>query len=63
MAHASPPPLPACPGISPLMHLCRLYIRKTVGKQRLGGIQYLHLPTELKKYLLYQSDLRQDVMP
>ncbi|XP_053184922.1 ankyrin repeat and SOCS box protein 9-like [Scomber japonicus] len=45
-------------GISPLIHLCRLFIRKTVGKQRLGRIHDLHLPTKLKKYLLYQSDLR-----
>ncbi|KAM7380456.1 hypothetical protein PAMP_003749 [Pampus punctatissimus] len=49
-------------GISPLMQLCRLYIRKTVGKQRLGGIHGLHLPTELKQYLLYQSDTRGDLM-
>ncbi|XP_078030665.1 ankyrin repeat and SOCS box protein 9-like isoform X1 [Epinephelus lanceolatus] len=43
-------------GTSPLMQLCRLNIRKTVGKQRLGGIHDLHLPTEVKQYLLYQSD-------
>ncbi|XP_071395073.1 ankyrin repeat and SOCS box protein 9-like isoform X1 [Centroberyx affinis] len=43
-------------GESRLMQLCRLYIRKIVGKERLGGIHDLHLPTELKKYLLYQSD-------
>ncbi|KAG7227658.1 hypothetical protein INR49_029419, partial [Caranx melampygus] len=35
-------------GVSPLKQLCRLNIRKTVGKQRLGGIPDLHLPTELK---------------
>ncbi|XP_045910170.1 ankyrin repeat and SOCS box protein 9-like isoform X2 [Micropterus dolomieu] len=43
-------------GVSPLMQLCRLHIRKTVGKQRLGRIHGLHLPTEVKQYLLYQSD-------
>ncbi|XP_068591492.1 ankyrin repeat and SOCS box protein 9-like [Cebidichthys violaceus] len=50
-------------GASPLMQLCRLYIRKTVGKQRLGGIQDLHLPTEVKQYLLYRSDPGGDPMP
>ncbi|XP_042350986.1 ankyrin repeat and SOCS box protein 9-like [Plectropomus leopardus] len=44
-------------GASPLMQLCRLCIRTTMGKQRLGGIHDLNLPTEVKKYLLYQSDL------
>ncbi|XP_051259407.1 ankyrin repeat and SOCS box protein 9 [Dicentrarchus labrax] len=43
-------------GVSPLTQLCRLHIRKTVGKQRLGGIHDLHLPREVKQYLLYQSD-------
>ncbi|XP_070832601.1 ankyrin repeat and SOCS box protein 9-like [Chaetodon trifascialis] len=43
-------------GVPPLMQLCRLHIRKSAGKQRLGGIHDLHLPTEVKKYLLYQSD-------
>ncbi|XP_073329203.1 ankyrin repeat and SOCS box protein 9-like [Pagrus major] len=43
-------------GVSPLTQLCRLHIRKTVGKQRLGGIHDLHLPTEVKQYLLYRSD-------
>ncbi|XP_058508292.1 ankyrin repeat and SOCS box protein 9-like isoform X1 [Solea solea] len=43
--------------VSPLTQLCRLNIRKTVGKQRLEGIQHLHLPTELKHHLLYQSNL------
>ncbi|XP_078118146.1 ankyrin repeat and SOCS box protein 9-like isoform X1 [Sander vitreus] len=41
-------------GVSPLMQLCRLYIRKTLGKQKLGAIHNLHLPTEVKQYLLYQ---------
>ncbi|XP_075963223.1 ankyrin repeat and SOCS box protein 9-like [Anarhichas minor] len=50
-------------GASPLMQLCRLHIRKTVGKQRLGGIHDLHLPTEVKQYLLYQSDPGGDAMP
>ncbi|XP_040914004.1 ankyrin repeat and SOCS box protein 9-like [Toxotes jaculatrix] len=49
-------------GVSPLTQLCRLDIRKTVGKQRLGGIHDLHLPTELKQYLLYQSDSRGNIM-
>ncbi|XP_023150860.2 ankyrin repeat and SOCS box protein 9-like isoform X2 [Amphiprion ocellaris] len=49
-------------GVSPLMQLCRLYIRKITGKQRLGGICDLHLPTALIQYLLYQSDLRGDLM-
>ncbi|XP_070771186.1 ankyrin repeat and SOCS box protein 9-like [Enoplosus armatus] len=43
-------------GVPPLMQLCRLHIRKTVGKQRLGRIHDLHLPTKVKLYLLYQSD-------
>lgn len=55
------PPLPR-PGVSPLMQLCRLHIRKTVGKQRLGGIHDLHLPTGVKQYLLYQSDPGGDLM-
>ncbi|GLD69207.1 ankyrin repeat and SOCS box protein 9-like protein [Lates japonicus] len=50
-------------GVPPLMQLCRLDIRKTVGKQRLGGIHHLHLPTELKQYLLYQSDRKENLMP
>ncbi|XP_041856774.1 ankyrin repeat and SOCS box protein 9-like isoform X2 [Melanotaenia boesemani] len=45
-------------GVSSLMQLCRLYIRKTVGKQRLVRIHDLQLPTELIQYLLYQSDSR-----
>ncbi|XP_054471503.1 ankyrin repeat and SOCS box protein 9-like [Anoplopoma fimbria] len=49
-------------GASPLMQLCRLYIRRTVGKQRLCGIHDLHLPTEVKQYLLYQSDPGGDLM-
>ncbi|XP_029315165.1 ankyrin repeat and SOCS box protein 9-like [Cottoperca gobio] len=48
-------------GASPLMQLCRLYIRKTVGKQRLGGIHDLHLPIEVKQYLLYKSDPGGDI--
>uniref|UniRef100_A0A8C3G3F9 SOCS box domain-containing protein n=1 Tax=Cyclopterus lumpus TaxID=8103 RepID=A0A8C3G3F9_CYCLU len=50
-------------GASPLMQLCRLYIRNTVGKQRLGGIHDLHLPTQVKQYLLYQSDPGGDLVP
>uniref|UniRef100_A0A3P9MXK9 SOCS box domain-containing protein n=1 Tax=Poecilia reticulata TaxID=8081 RepID=A0A3P9MXK9_POERE len=45
-------------GESPLKQLCRICIRKTVGKQRLGGIPDLHLPTRLMPYLLYQSEQR-----
>ncbi|KAM4731225.1 ankyrin repeat and SOCS box protein 9-like [Anableps anableps] len=45
-------------GVSPLKQLCRLHIRKTVGKQRLGGIPDVHLPTKLIQYLLYQSEQR-----
>ncbi|XP_062259411.1 ankyrin repeat and SOCS box protein 9-like isoform X1 [Platichthys flesus] len=39
--------------VPPLMQMCRLNIRRAVGKRRLGGIHDLHLPTELKHYLLY----------
>ncbi|TKS67119.1 Ankyrin repeat and SOCS box protein 9 [Collichthys lucidus] len=45
-------------GVSTLMQLCRLHIRRTVGKQRLDGIHNLPLPTEVKQYLSYQSDTR-----
>ncbi|KAM8857226.1 ankyrin repeat and SOCS box protein 9-like isoform 1-T1 [Synchiropus picturatus] len=38
-----------------LMQLCRLSIRRTLGKTRLGGIHELRLPTELQLYLLFQS--------
>ncbi|KAM9851133.1 ankyrin repeat and SOCS box protein 9-like [Aulostomus maculatus] len=48
--------------VPPLLQLCRLYIRKVLGKQRLGGIHGLHLPTELKHYLLYQPDVRGALM-
>ncbi|XP_038149365.1 ankyrin repeat and SOCS box protein 9-like [Cyprinodon tularosa] len=43
-------------GIPSLKQLCRLHIRKTVGKRRLGGIPDLHLPKKLLQYLLYQSE-------
>ncbi|XP_068602463.1 ankyrin repeat and SOCS box protein 9-like isoform X2 [Brachionichthys hirsutus] len=43
-------------GVSPLMQLCRLHIRKTLGKQRLAEIHKLHLPAEVKEYLLYHSE-------
>ncbi|CAJ1079499.1 ankyrin repeat and SOCS box protein 9-like isoform X1 [Xyrichtys novacula] len=49
-------------GVSPLKQLCRLHIRQTVGKHRLGGIQDLHLPAEMKRYLLHQTDPREDQM-
>lgn len=39
-----------------LMKLCRVSIRKTVGKNRLSEIHDLHLPSELKHYLLHQSE-------
>ncbi|XP_047456380.1 ankyrin repeat and SOCS box protein 9-like [Mugil cephalus] len=41
-------------GVSPLMQLCRLRIRRSVGKQRLGGIRDLLLPSDLIQYLLYK---------
>ncbi|KAK6315150.1 hypothetical protein J4Q44_G00146790 [Coregonus suidteri] len=44
-------------GVSRLMQLCRLSIRKVLGKARLISIHGLQIPTELKQYLLYQSDL------
>ncbi|XP_047227112.1 ankyrin repeat and SOCS box protein 9-like isoform X1 [Girardinichthys multiradiatus] len=43
-------------GMTPLKQLCRLRIRKTVGKHRMGEIPDLHLPTKLIQYLLYQSE-------
>ncbi|KAM3862009.1 ankyrin repeat and SOCS box protein 9-like [Diretmus argenteus] len=43
-------------GAPHLLQLCRRFIRTVVGKERLGGIHDLHLPVELKQYLLYQSD-------
>nr|XP_046260537.1 ankyrin repeat and SOCS box protein 9-like isoform X2 [Scatophagus argus] len=49
-------------GVSPLMQLCRLRIRKTVGKRRLDGLHDLHLPTQVKQYLLYQSNRGEDQM-
>nr|XP_057938265.1 ankyrin repeat and SOCS box protein 9-like [Doryrhamphus excisus] len=42
-------------GVPPLMQLCRLHIRRTLGKQRLVRIFDLHLPTELEHYLLHVS--------
>ncbi|XP_061735095.1 ankyrin repeat and SOCS box protein 9-like isoform X3 [Nerophis ophidion] len=42
-------------GVPPLMQLCRLHIRRTLGKQRLVRIYDLHLPIELKDYLLHLS--------
>ncbi|XP_055727755.1 ankyrin repeat and SOCS box protein 5-like isoform X3 [Salvelinus fontinalis] len=44
-------------GVSRLMQQCRLSIRKVLGKARLSSIHGLQIPTELKQYLLYQSDL------
>ncbi|XP_056897286.1 ankyrin repeat and SOCS box protein 9-like [Takifugu flavidus] len=42
--------------VSPLMQLCRLHIRRTLGKWRLRSIDELHLPADIKRYLLYQSN-------
>uniref|UniRef100_A0A8C6WSF8 SOCS box domain-containing protein n=1 Tax=Neogobius melanostomus TaxID=47308 RepID=A0A8C6WSF8_9GOBI len=39
-----------------LMKLCRESIRRTVGKNRLSEIHDLHLPNELKHYLLHKSE-------
>ncbi|CAL1582216.1 unnamed protein product [Knipowitschia caucasica] len=41
-----------------LMMLCRVTIRRTLGKNRLAEIKDLHLPTELTHYLLHQSQTR-----
>ncbi|XP_029967274.1 ankyrin repeat and SOCS box protein 9-like [Salarias fasciatus] len=49
-------------GVAPLVQLCRIHIRNTVGRQRLGGIRDLHLPAELIQYLLFQSDLRGETL-
>ncbi|KAF3843184.1 hypothetical protein F7725_002033 [Dissostichus mawsoni] len=49
-------------GASPLMQLCRQNIRNTMGKQRLGRILDLQLPTEVKQYLLYKSDPGGDLL-
>ncbi|XP_074551439.1 ankyrin repeat and SOCS box protein 9-like [Halichoeres trimaculatus] len=49
-------------GACTLKQLCRLLIRRTVGKQRLGGIQDIHLPSGLKHYLLYQAHPVEDLM-
>ncbi|XP_053733918.1 ankyrin repeat and SOCS box protein 9-like isoform X2 [Synchiropus splendidus] len=38
-----------------LMQLCRLRIRRTLGRTRLGVIHELRLPTELQLYLLFQT--------
>ncbi|XP_054643350.1 ankyrin repeat and SOCS box protein 9-like [Dunckerocampus dactyliophorus] len=46
-------------GVPPLMQLCRLHIRRTLGKERLVRIFDLHLPTELKHYLLHLSHQRE----
>ncbi|XP_075896404.1 ankyrin repeat and SOCS box protein 9-like [Nelusetta ayraudi] len=43
-------------GAPPLVHLCRLGIRRTVGKKRLAAIQELHLPAHIQRYLLFQSN-------
>ncbi|CAB1328844.1 unnamed protein product [Coregonus sp. 'balchen'] len=42
-------------GVSRLMQLCQLSIRKILGKARLSSIHGLQIPTELKQYLLHQS--------
>ncbi|XP_030642446.1 ankyrin repeat and SOCS box protein 9-like [Chanos chanos] len=43
-------------GPSPLLQLCRLSIRKTLGQDRLREIHSLSIPSELKQYLLYRSE-------
>ncbi|KAM9710037.1 ankyrin repeat and SOCS box protein 9-like isoform 2-T2 [Menidia menidia] len=43
-------------GVSPLKQLCRLDVRRAVGRRRLGGLPDLDLPAELIGYLLHQSD-------
>ncbi|XP_028291051.1 ankyrin repeat and SOCS box protein 9-like isoform X2 [Gouania willdenowi] len=48
-------------GVFPLMQLCRMCIRRSVGRQRLSGIHHIPLPTDLIKYLLYQSALEGEV--
>ncbi|XP_024142576.1 ankyrin repeat and SOCS box protein 9 [Oryzias melastigma] len=45
--------LEAAGGVTPLKQLCRLYIRRTVGRRRLAGIHDLHLPAQIRQYLLY----------
>ncbi|CAG5865666.1 unnamed protein product [Menidia menidia] len=40
----------------PLKQLCRLDVRRAVGRRRLGGLPDLDLPAELIGYLLHQSD-------
>lgn len=39
-----------------LMKLCRVSIRKTMGRTRLNQIHDLHLPKELKHFLLHRSE-------
>ncbi|XP_020794862.2 ankyrin repeat and SOCS box protein 9 [Boleophthalmus pectinirostris] len=41
-----------------LLKLCRVIIRRTVGKNRLSEIHDLQIPNELKHYLLHQSESR-----
>uniref|UniRef100_A0A3B3ZNA7 SOCS box domain-containing protein n=1 Tax=Periophthalmus magnuspinnatus TaxID=409849 RepID=A0A3B3ZNA7_9GOBI len=41
-----------------LLNLCRVSIRRTVGKNRLSEIHDLQIPNELKHYLLHQSEPR-----
>ncbi|KAJ8350691.1 hypothetical protein SKAU_G00258210 [Synaphobranchus kaupii] len=42
-------------GASRLTQLCRLTVRRALGRTKLGYIKSLPLPSELKQYLLYQS--------
>ncbi|XP_034043019.1 ankyrin repeat and SOCS box protein 9-like [Thalassophryne amazonica] len=50
-------------GATPLIQMCRLCIRNTLGKDRLRRIHELHLPTQLKQHLLYQSHPVRTVNP
>ncbi|XP_064166843.1 ankyrin repeat and SOCS box protein 9-like isoform X2 [Anguilla rostrata] len=43
-------------GVTCLLQLCRLTVRRVLGGARLCKISSLLLPSELKEYLLYQSD-------
>lgn len=38
-----------------LTHLCRIRIRRTMGKSRLSGVASLPLPQPIKNFLLHQN--------
>ncbi|XP_004082004.1 ankyrin repeat and SOCS box protein 9 [Oryzias latipes] len=54
--------LEAAGGVPLLKQLCRLCIRRTVGRRRLAGIHDLHLPAQIRQYLLYLSGPREGLM-